>query len=168
MQETASEAVNAGDSTPAVSTAKNRSSVLLLATERERIRWELSRYMSRTISWSPKRLWRSQNNGHSWSLDDVITDTNHILKSHSLCFRVALRFTRLTRDKKIEIERTHIWLNGYGMSVVNMLEIRFSSLFTYTRWAYNVYLLFVKEKVSVCATDANDFLLLMIKRQSLK
>ena len=34
----ASEAVNAGDSTPAVSAAKNRSSVLLLATERERIR----------------------------------------------------------------------------------------------------------------------------------
>ena len=125
-------------------------------------------YIARTISWSPKRLWRGQNNGHSWSLDDVITDTNHILKSHSLCFRVALRFTRLTLDKKIEIERTHIWLNGYGMSVVNMLEIRFSSLFTYTRWAYNVYLLFVKEKVSVCATDANDFLLLMIKRQSLK
>ena len=51
------------------------------------------------------------------------------------------------------------------MSVVNMLEFRFSGPFTYTRWAYNVYLLFVKEKVSVCATDANDFILLMIKRQ---
>ena len=55
-----------------------------------------------------------------------------------------------------------------GMSVGNMLEFRFSDLFTYTRWAYNVYLLFVKEKVSVCAADANDFLLLMIKRQSFK
>ena len=54
------------------------------------------------------------------------------------------------------------------MSVVNMLEFRFSGPFTYTRWAYNVYLVLVKEKVSVCATDANDFLLLMIKRQSFK
>ena len=54
------------------------------------------------------------------------------------------------------------------MSVGNMLEFRFSDLFTYTRWAYNVYLLFVKEKVSVCAADANDFLLLMLKRQSFK
>ena len=111
----------------------------------------------------------SQNNGHSWSLDDVITDTNHILKSHSLFYCVALRSTHVSRaTKKIEIERTHIWLNGYGMSVVNMLEFRFSGPFTYTRGAYNVYLVLVKEKVSVCATDANDFLLLMIKRQSFK
>ena len=52
------------------------------------------------------------------------------------------------------------------MSVLNMLEFRLSGLYTYTWWAYNVYLLFLKEKVSVCAIDANDFLLLMIKRTS--
>ena len=42
----------------------------------------------------------SQNNGHSWSLDDVITDTNHILTSHSLCFCVALRSTHVSRATK--------------------------------------------------------------------
>lgn len=61
----------------------------------------------------------SQNNGHSWSLDVFL--------------RRSAIHARLTRDKEIEIERTHIWLNGYGMSVVNMLEFRFSGLFTYTR-----------------------------------